>query len=508
MNSTPNNPDAEFMKAFKDAFDQAGGNPDVGFSFVENPSAADADELIARARELSQQIAHELAATAPAGWERVDAVFAWTVAMKSWHVAYSAGTNAVRVEPSEAVLELVQQQREIAAQMPEGPWWRMGLSLTNEGVVETEYDYGDVPFPEGQLFPPESYAADLAQYPRPSLPVWLAAYIGHNGRLTRSPRVAAEQVRFDREHNVRPRPGGDAFPPLPLLWARWATVAAAMVALQVERGPRILPSLAWFENRNLSGSTLYLLPGDRALISGGVWNAPALDAAYNGGAPLPSLYAGAPDWVTDAILNPRAGTGQLSFCYWWDQQAWFRGESPDGPALTETVPGVWTTETTVGVITAAMETANGHPPSEDTITTVETLVLATEAGVVTWETLAAVFTPETHDIDGALNQLTLAGLRADVVAPPLNRIDAIDQVRRHIQLQGTDTTGYPLDKLTASRIDNGWMVYCPTEPGQIMIGRAIYYIADDGIVETASSSVAPTVYAAGFSQRYQERTRR
>jgi hypothetical protein len=53
------------------------------------------------------------------------------------------------------------------------------------------------------------------------------------------------------------------------------------------------------------------------------------------------------------------------------------------------------------------------------------------------------------------------------------------------------------------------MVFVPTEPGEISIGRAIFYIADDGVLEQSSSSVAPSVYrrfravlpgAAGFGE--------
>ncbi|MFJ4658134.1 hypothetical protein ACIP5Y_43280 [Nocardia sp. NPDC088792] len=504
------NPDEEFMKSFMDGFAQANSDPDVGFTLVSHPGAApvvDDQQIIQRARELSHQIARELAAAAPAGWERVDAVFAWTVAAKTWDVVYSATDQAVRAQPSEAVLILVQEQRDVAAQMSEGPWWRMRVSLTAAGQVETDYDYGDEPFPDEQLFPAEAYLADLKEYPRKRLPVWLAAYVSHGGRLLRSPRTAAEQARADRAKEIRGQATTQDFPALPLLWARWTALAATMTALGESYGPRILPSLAWFEGRNRSGSTLYLI-GERAVISGGVWNAPELDAVYNQGARMPELYAGAPDWVTDAVLNPRAATGQLSFCYWWEDGQWFRGESPAASALVEAVPGVWTHETTAGLILNVLTSATGEPVDERIESAVALLISAAEAGVVTYETLTTVFDPARHDVDAALNQFSLAGLRAFVTAPPLSRIDAIEQIRRYILGRGSDTSGYPLDQLTADRIEHGWMVYVPTRPGEIMIGRAIYYIADDGVVEPASSSVPPAVYTAGFTQRFLERSKR
>ena len=48
---------------------------------------------------------------------------------------------------------------------------------------------------------------------------------------------------------------------------------------------------AGIESDRRSGSTLYVLPGDRAVLSGGKWNSELLEAAYNGGAPLPDLYS-------------------------------------------------------------------------------------------------------------------------------------------------------------------------------------------------------------------------
>lgn len=50
--------------------------------------------------------------------------------------------------------------------------------------------------------------------------------------------------------------------------------------------------------------------------------------AYNGTAEMPRFYAGAPYWVANPVLNPRADGGLLSFCHWWDAGRWYRGESP------------------------------------------------------------------------------------------------------------------------------------------------------------------------------------
>jgi hypothetical protein len=78
-------------------------------------------------------------------------------------------------------------------------------------------------------------------------------------------------------------------------------------------------------------------------------------------------------------------------------------------------------------------------------------------------------------------------------------------VRGYIESRGLDTTGYPLDQLVADRFSCGWMVYVPVPRGEIAIGRAIFYIADDGVLEHSSSSIAPTTFVKEFEQRYHER---
>ncbi|MBF6332245.1 hypothetical protein [Nocardia transvalensis] len=75
-------------------------------------------------------------------------------------------------------------------------------------------------------------------------------------------------------------------------------------------------------------------------------------------------------------------------------------------------------------------------------------------------------------------------------------------MREYLLDLGIDTTGYPLDQLVADRLEVGWMVFVPTEPGEIAIGRAIFYIADDGVIEQSSSSTPPSRYSEGFEERF------
>ncbi|MFI6954888.1 hypothetical protein ACIBJI_15605 [Nocardia sp. NPDC050408] len=456
------------------------------------------DEMTCSAKE----VAAEVAESGPPGWRSMTAVFALTVAEETVEIVFTVDDRSVQVDPPEALLASVRRLRELSARLEYGPWWRLLVWSSDGGEPEFGYDYGDEPFPDGQMFAPEVYRADLAEYPRDRLPVWLAAYVGHGDRQTRSPRSAVAAVRADRAAGVRPVPMENQLPNLPALWARWAVLSAAFVAVGSRLGPRILPSLGWFESSRRAGSTLYVLPGGRAVLSGGVWDPPELDAVYNGDAPMPSFYAGAPDWVADSVLNPRAAAGLLSFCYWWEQGQWFRGESPSPEQCGSAVPGVWTAGTVVDIVTRLVPDA----PEPRVRAAADVLVPVAQAGLVTRTTVTDVFgDADGFDIDAALYQFSIAGVTAREGQREMSAQDAIDRIRTYILDQGLDTTGYPLAELTAERVEVGWMVYVPVPRGEIAIGRAIFYIADDGVVEHSTSSIAPSVYVTGFEQRYRRR---
>lgn len=448
-------------------------------------------------------IVTELTAVAPVGWRRLYAEFAITVETEAARAAFSVEDSEISVEVPKQLLELVRADREVAAARGPEPWWRLLLQLTADGAIEIEHDYGERPFPEGQLFAPEAYRADLDRYPRERLPVWLAAYIGHGGRQVRSPQQAAAAVRADRAAGVWSELTENELPAFPVMWARWAAIASAFVAVGSEWGPRIMPSLAWFESSRRSGSTLCALPGGRAVLSGGVWNASALDATYNDGTDMPNFFAGAPEWVADQVLNPRAESGLLSFCYWWEAGRWYRGESPSAQACAPAIPGVWSADTVSDII-ARLVAAR---PSSEQRAAARNLVAAADVGVVTRDTVANLFADNgINDIDGALFQLGIAGLVAEV-AEPMPKELAVTRIRQYVLGRGLDPTGYPLDELVADRLSCGWMVYVPVPSGEIAIGRAIFYIADDGVLEPSSSSVPPTKFVAGFEQRFRQRRR-
>ncbi|MBO0879284.1 MAG: hypothetical protein J2P17_02680 [Mycobacterium sp.] len=372
---------------------------------IEEPSGI--EDIEEQATELAFSIARELAAAGPEGWLRLEAHFAITVAGGVAHTWYYDDTDGVaKIEASPTVMELVERQREVSAGIADGPWWRMVVRLTATGDLEVDYDYGDEPFPGDQLLSSDAYSADVEAFPRERIPVWLAAYIRHNNRQVRPPQLAREQARADRKAGIAPIQATDQLPDLPTLWVRWATIAAAFVAVGSEWGPRLLPAIGVFEGAARSGATLYILPGDRAVLSGGVWNASELDAAYNDDKPLPALYSGAPEWIADPVLNPRVAQGMLSFCYWWERGSWFCGESALAEENSAAIPGIWSAQTVTDVLCGVV----GEDPNDEQRTAAADLVAAVEGGVVTRDTLSALFDNPSDDIDGAMYQLSLAGL--------------------------------------------------------------------------------------------------
>ncbi|MFI9504249.1 hypothetical protein [Nocardia sp. NPDC052566] len=484
--------------------------PDLAFSLTQRPKVEeaaapdDADPEV-RAMALVRAAARELAAAAPDGWRRLTAVFVLTVAAELAAVRYTDGESTADAQPNPAVMVPVRELRALAAGLADGPWLRMELTVEASGKVDVDYDYGDEPIPSDQIFPREAYLADLEAFPRRRLPIWLGAYLFHDGRQARPPRVAAQSA-------VSVRRTTDELPPLAVLWARWTTLAAVHGALDSQAGPGILPSLGWFEGAGRSGSTLYLLSGGRAVLSGGQGDSPELAAAYNDRGELPDLYAGAPYWVTNAVLNPRAADGLLSFCYWWEGGSWRHGDSPAPRDISDALPLVRTegefVDYLLPLLTAALPTSDtGDVPdrSAQIRSAIAILGDAAESGVVTRTAVAAVLDDvERFDVAAAYFRFDAAGLTT-VSPSPLPAAEAIATVRDYILDRGLETPGYPVTELVASRVGIGWMVHVPAPEGQIMLGRAIFYVADDGVLERSSSSTPPSSYQVGFEERFHQR---
>ncbi|WP_194837756.1 hypothetical protein [Nocardia sp. XZ_19_369] len=396
------------------------GSPDVAFTLItefgdgttipavadtpapvsapEAPAEDHASELRRSADQLATAITDLLLPAAPPQWEQLRLGFSVTVAAVSGDAVFLVDDAPVVVEiPTEAG-ELVQALRAVTVLPGERAWWQVTLVRDRTGATSYEFGYGDVAFPVDRLLPTEAYRADLEHFPRERLPVWLAGRLRVEAGAQQLPQVLT-QARLERAPATSVR-----FLAAQTVWARWATVAAAAVAIGTEWGPRIHGATAIFEGTDGSGSTLHLLPRGRAVLSGGLWNASELDAAYNDGAQLPQYFAGVPDWLDGSVVNHRAFTGQLSFCYWWDGADWSCGQSPEPTTIGPAIPGVWTPATVVDIVCAVLGTSASRPAVEDLLT-------AAESGSVTSDLAEAAFATEDYtDVPAAWSQLALAGL--------------------------------------------------------------------------------------------------
>ncbi|ODQ91828.1 hypothetical protein [Mycolicibacterium flavescens] len=406
---------ADFMAEFERQFHEAAGDGDpaiASFTVVDTPPA-DApatdpeDEDAATAQEASQliePIVQQLAQLGPEGWEEFSAEFAFTVSSQIAQLQFTSQDRTGLVPVPQSVAALVSRQREVAARMPAGPWWRLVLNVTNRGETTVNYDYGDEPFPEDQLVAPEHYRDDLEAYPRARIPVWLAGYVAGPAAQGRDPRRAAEAEAADAAAGRSAVPVTE-LPALPELRARWAVLSAAYAGVESGWGPRVFPGYLWYESDRRSGATLFVLPGDRAVLSGGKWDSELLDAAYNGGQPLPDLFGGAPVWVNDSALNTRIRNGLLSFCFWWHNGQWHRGSTDTAAELGEALPAIATSDDTV----AAMVGQTGPGTEAQCVA----LLAAAVRHEATPTEVEVIFTNAPRaDVAAAVNQLSLAGVLA------------------------------------------------------------------------------------------------
>lgn len=394
--------EAEFMAEFQRAFQQAAaqGSPvHSSFNVVSTPPD---EATAAEASRLIDPIVQQLAQLGPPAWHRFHAEFAFTASAEVAQLRFWSDGHSGLVPVPETIAELVRRQRHVAARMPAGPWWRLLLTVSNRGETTVEYDYGDEPFPDDQLLRPEHYRNDLATYPRPRVPVWLAGYVAGHTAQGRPPHLAQVSVPADAAAGR----GAGAAPEIPALrdiWARWAVLSAAHVGVGSDWGPRIHPGYAWYESDRRSGSTLFVLPGERAVLSGGRWNSPLLDAAYNGPAPLPALYVGAPAWVTDSVLNTRNRNGLLTFCFWWTNGQWLRGATDTSDELDGPLPAVRTPEDTV----RAMASQTGAGTGEQCLAL---LTAATQHSATPGDVAAILPGRSDAEVASAIDQLSLAGV--------------------------------------------------------------------------------------------------
>lgn len=352
--------------------------------------------------ELLSEIFQQLGGLGPIGWEEFTAAFALTATSEVAQLQFRSEDRTDLVPVPQPIADVVRRHREETSTVPAGPWWRLVLTCTNSGDATVDYDYGDEPFPDGQLVADEHYRNDVQTYPRNRLPIWLAGYIAGPDAQGRSARQAATALTEDAEVGRHSIATGDV-PSLHELWARWAVLSAIRAGTGAESGPQMHPGYASYETGGRNGATLFVLPGDRAVLSGGRWNSELLDAAYNRGQQLPDLYTGAPAWVTDSVIDARNRDGLLTFCFWWLDGRWRRGATDTSGELNAAMPPVLTAGETIRAIVEQI--------GADVEIQCAALLSGAVDRIATATQVAAVFAGRPDvDVDAAVNQLSLAGL--------------------------------------------------------------------------------------------------
>lgn len=188
------------------------------FTIVDTPPE---EAIVAEASGLIEPIVQQLAQLGPPGWRRLSAVFAVTVSEGIGRVRFWTDRPNDPAPVPESIMALVRRQRDIAARMPAGPWWRLLLTVTHHGETTVDYDYGDRPFPPEDLLPREHYRADLAAYPRGQVPAWLADYLADATPEVLDTTVARRRLRADAREITH----GDLSIPLDRVdWVRYRSV--------------------------------------------------------------------------------------------------------------------------------------------------------------------------------------------------------------------------------------------------------------------------------------------
>ncbi|OHV04669.1 hypothetical protein [Mycobacterium talmoniae] len=368
-------------------------------------------------RVLVEQVVRALTQEAPAGWNKLRGVFSMAGGEEITRAVALTAEQTFSIPIQSRIVEPIRLHRQITAVGPDGPWLRLLFEYDSAGGLRVGFDYGGAELPADQLLSGEAYRRDIERYPRPNVPLWLLAHMANDGRQLRS----AADARITAAAGVDVLVADNDLPPLSLLWARIAVLAAVSRGSDASVGSRTDPSFQEYIG-DTGGCILARLPGDRGVFSGGRDNSRLLSAAYRGLIGWPDLYRGAPSWLHNLYLHPRAAAGRLSFCYWWDDGHWYRAELPEAGVLasedppwnrTEELaggaPGVRTTASTAELVAKTLE--HIVRPDERNSASVLRLIEAAEAGTASEQNLAELFVsgvPAAFDMAEALAQLDAA----------------------------------------------------------------------------------------------------
>ncbi|WP_445161741.1 hypothetical protein ACTXG5_27270 [Mycobacterium sp. Dal123C01] len=488
-----------------------GTTPDQGGSESQlkppGVAAESADSLV-----LVEEIVRMLAENAPPDSSGLHAVFSIAGNEEIVDVVADTPDGVAWVPVEIGAVERARAHRELTMD-ERGPWLRLLLDVDRNGRLQLGLDYGDVAIPQGHQLSGKAYLADLEQYPRADIALWLMAYIVDEGLQLRTAAQAAADAANRVTAATVPRQADDEVPPLPALWSRLAALAAVCRGSDAPGGART--DGAYCVYRSDSGaSTLARLPDGRAVLSGGADDSVLLKAAYRGAIEFPQLYRGAPRWIHNLYLDERAWSGLLSFCYWWDGHHWYRAEITERPQpwsaadeIVPAMPDVWTDNSTADLIVDVL-TAAGMAERSEVASAAGEFVHAAEARISSLSYLDRLLPHRTRaefDIAEALAQLDSAGVLLPAHVP-IDAEAAKQTVAEYCRANAINSPDHPISRLVATRMDAGWRVSIPVAEGETASGETVFLVADDRVTE-AEPSGPPGEAAFAFAARYASRLR-
>lgn len=474
-------------------------------ALVEDTPALDQDP-----QELVEQIVQALAQASPVVWEQLNGVFSIAGDEEVMQAVALTSRHSHSIPIDSRIAEMVRLHRRLAVG-PEGPWLRLMFECDAAGSLRVGFDYGAVEPPPEHLLSGEAYLRDIERYPRANVPLWLLAHMGNDGRQLRSAADARTNAMLGIDEV---RVADDDVPPLPVLWARIAVLAAVCRGSNAPAGPYTDPSFQRYVG-DAGSCLLARLPGNRGALSGGRDDSRLLSAAYHGARAWPELYRGAPAWLHNLYLDPRAADGRLSFCYWWGNGHWYRAQVPamatlsasetswtHGEEMVHAVPNLWTAASTAEQVMNVLRTV-GVESTEHHFRAALRLIAAAEERIASEKYVAELFAgglSPSFDMAEAVAQLDAADVMLPA-HPPIDHAIAVRLAADHCRDHGL---GNWLDGAASARVDGGWKLYTP---GEIRVDAPMLLVADDGVIESTTIRNAEDAFF-GFAGRFAGRVRR
>jgi hypothetical protein len=136
------------------------------------------------------------------------------------------------------------------------------------------------------------------------------------------------------------------------------------------------------------------------------------------------------------------------------------------------------------------------------------LVSNSQQGTATRDALIRVFSEaDSHDIDSALFQLSVAGVHYSLAPDKISQGLAVSQARKHFGSQAEAEAHPSAGEFAAERLGAGWRVYVPASgEGAEPVEQGVYVDDDgDGVFVESSEAGNSAEAIAAFERRFRSR---